>query len=78
MVAAEERRAELWLHDLFFFFGDAFCTVAKLRDDKALLLHIVNADEVSSNFTTGFLSTTPCYLSTIEIVAVAIVGNPRL
>lgn len=78
MIAAEERLAELWLYDLFYFFCGAFCTITKLRDDKALLLHIVNADEVSSIFTTGFLSITPCFLSTTEIVAVAIVGNPRL
>lgn len=52
------------------------CTKSKLRNDKALLLHVVDADEVSSFFAALFLSICPCLRRTIEVKAVAIVGNP--
>lgn len=51
-------------------------TKSKVRNDKALLLHIVDAGEVSSFFAALFLSIGPCLRRTIEVKAVAIVGNP--
>lgn len=52
------------------------CTVSKLRDDKALVLHIAETNQVPSFFAARPLSISPCFLSAIEEKAVAVVGNP--
>lgn len=51
-------------------------TKSKLRDDKALILHIADADQVSILSAAFFLSIRPCLWSANEVETVAIVGNP--
>lgn len=51
-------------------------TKSKLWNDKALLLHVLDTDEVSSFFAAFFLGIVPRLRRTIKVKAVAIVGNP--
>lgn len=52
-------------------------TESKLRDDKALVLHVADAHQVPALFTALFLSIGPRLNDTLEVKAVAIVGDPR-
>lgn len=51
-------------------------TKSNLRDDKALILHIADADQVALFFAAFSLRVGPCLWSAIEVEAMAIVGNP--
>lgn len=53
-------------------------TKSKLRNDKALLLHVVDTDEVSPFFAALFLTIGPCLRRTIKVIAPAVVGNPGI
>lgn len=53
-------------------------TKSKLRDDKALILHVADADQVSILFAAFLLSVRPCLWSANEMETVAVVGNPRV
>lgn len=53
-------------------------TKSKLRNDKALLLHVVDTDEVSPFFAALFLTIGPGLRRTIKVVAPAVVGNPGI
>lgn len=51
--------------------------ISELRDDKAVVLHIADADQVPSLFAALFLSIRPGLESTMKVEAVAVVRNPR-
>lgn len=74
--------SNITLSILYFFFNLtpllSLHTISKLRDDKALILHIANADQVPLLFAAFFLSIKPCLRSAIEVETMAIVGNPRV